>query len=316
MLHRLQDPQQPDPEAAPQGGGAESEAPFGSGGTFLDQEFFRVGNQTVTYTDLLAVAVVLSATWLFSGMAQRGLQRVYQRRKIRDEGTLRVSQRLLHYGIMALGTVAALKIGGIDLTALFAAGAVFAVVLGIAMQNVSENFIAGVILMAERSITPGDVLEVEGRVVRVMRMGIRATVARTRDEEELIIPNSLLVRTTVKNYTLRDSLYRLRAKVGVAHGSDLKLVREVLQATAAKLPWRDVERDPRVLLLEIGSSAIHYDVSVWIEDPWHSQRALSQFNEAIWQAFRDNGITVAFPQLELHLDAEGLQRMRSEPGGG
>src|SRR4030095_8726722 len=102
---------------------------------------------------------------------------------------------------IVVGLTLALHLAGIKLGAVFAAGAVFAVGLGFAMQNIAQNFVSGVILLVERSIEPGDVIEVNTQVVRVHQMGIRATLVRTLDDEDMIVPNSILVQTTVKNYT-------------------------------------------------------------------------------------------------------------------
>ena len=229
-----------------------------------------------------------------------------------DRGTIGVTQRLIHYVVMAFGLGLALDNLGVDLGALFAAGAVLAVGIGFAMQNIAQNFVSGVILLVERSIKPGDVLEVEGRVVQVEKMGIRSTVARTRDEEEIIIPNSTLVQNSVKNYTLRDSLYRLRASVGVEYGSDMRLVMQVLQGAAEGLDWRFANKDPVVHLVEFGDSSVNFEVSVWITDPWVAPGRRSLLHQAIWWALKDAGVVIAFPQLDVHFDPpveESIQRM-------
>ena len=201
-----------------------------------------------------------------------------------------------------MGIAVALHTVGINLTALFAAGALFAVALGFAMQNITQNFASGVILLVERSIKPGDILKVEGKLVKVIRMGIRATVSRTLDDEEIIIPNAVLVQNSVTNYTLKDKLYRLRAMVGVVYWSDMALVRETLEKVARQIPWRVENLDPRILLRQFGSSSVDYEVSVWIDDPWRLQLRLSELHEAIWWALKEAGITIAFPQVDVHLD--------------
>lgn len=149
-----------------------------------------------------------------------------------------VAARLIYYALLMLGLGIALHTIGINMTGLFAAGAVFAVGVGFAMQNIASNFVSGVILLLEGAIKPGDVLEVEDRVVRVREMGMRAAVARTLDDEDLIIPNSALVQSTVKNFTLRDHLYRLKSTVGVVYSSDMAKVEETLVSLAEMLPWR------------------------------------------------------------------------------
>ena len=196
----------------------------------------------------------------------------------------------------------ALETIGIDLTTLFAAGAIFAIGIGFAMQNISQNFVSGVILLLERTIKPGDILEVDGNVVRVVELGLRATLVRTRFEEELIVPNTLLVQSTIKNFTLHDSLFRVRTTVGVAYGSDVRLVDATLDAAARGLSGRDPGRDPVVLLMGFGDSALDYEVSVWTSNPWGERVLHSDLNHAIWSALREAGITIPFPQRDVHLD--------------
>ncbi|MDH3497664.1 MAG: mechanosensitive ion channel [Gemmatimonadota bacterium] len=276
----------------------------------LDLQLFTLSGTPITIGTLVMALIILLVTGGVSRIVQRGLARTLVRRGITQEGSVAAGKRLVHYTVMLVGTAVALETVGIDLAALFAAGAIFAIGLGFAMQNIAQNFMSGVILLIERSIKPGDVLEVQNTVVRVQQMGIRSTVARTRDDEELIIPNSVLVQTTVKNFTLQDSLYRIRAAVGVVYGSDLRLVFDTLTRTAAGLEWRTQERDPRILLLAFGSSSVDFEVSVWIDDPWDSRRALSDLNTAIWWALKEAHVVIAFPQLDVHFDppiTEALQ---------
>jgi small-conductance mechanosensitive channel len=198
--------------------------------------------------------------------------------------------------------VAALDTIGIDLKALFAAGAFFAVAVGFAMQNITQNFVSGVILLIERIIKPGDVIEFDGTVAKVQSIGIRVTVVRTLDEEEIIVPNSLLVQNPIKNYTLQDVQFRVRAPVGVVYGADMKKVWEVLEATAASVSWKSEEQEPVVLLREFGDNSVNFEVSVWIDDPWRQNRRKSQLLDAIWWALKEADIVIAFPQLDVHFD--------------
>jgi small-conductance mechanosensitive channel len=215
-----------------------------------------------------------------------------------DQG---VADRLIHYGFILTGLTLALHLAGIKLGAVFTAGAVFAVGFGFAMQNIAQNFVSGVILLIERTIKPGDVLEVSGYIVKVMKMSIRATIVRTLDDEDIIVPNSTLVQSNVKNYTLEDNLYRVKVVVGVAYDSDLRQVREVLEQTTADIPWRDRNFPPRVLLQNFGSSSVEYEVSAWMHEPFNYRIASSDLREAIWVAFKRTGIVIAFPQVDVHL---------------
>jgi small-conductance mechanosensitive channel len=285
----------------------------------LNQPIFSIGGTPVDVGSIIVFVLILAITLVISKLLEAAVVRAFNLRRVADEGTAAVTRRLVHYVVLLTGLAVGLSTLGIDLSALFAAGALFAVALGFAMQNIAQNFVSGVILLVERSIKPGDILEVEGKVVRVSRMGIRSTVSRTLNDEEIIIPNSTLVQNSVKNYTMQDSIYRLRAGVGVTYSSDLALVRKTLEEIARDLPWRLKSREPRILLRQFGSSSVDYELSVWIDHPWRAFWRLSELNEAIWWAFKEKNITIAFPQLDLHLDppvTEGLTHLtRIGPNG-
>ena len=286
----------------------------------LNSEFFRgtlftFAGTEITLEKVILFTVIIIITALFSRLAQRMTVKGFSLRGVKDEGTIGVVKRLLHYIVMAIGIGIAVETIGISLDALFAAGAVFAIGIGFAMQNIVQNFVSGIILLSERSIKPGDVLQLEGRIVRVRHMGIRSTICRSLDEEELIVPNATIVQGTVTNYTLQDSLYRLRCSVGVVYRSDLALVQRTLLATATSFDRRSHVRQPVVLLTDFADSAVMFEVSVWIDDPWTMRQTRSALNEAIWWALKEQEIVIAFPQLDLHLDddvVDALRRRRAE----
>jgi small-conductance mechanosensitive channel len=281
----------------------------------LDRTVFTVGDTRITVGGLLLLLLITAVTLAFSWLVQRLIARGARLLDVARPGAVAVFQRLTHYFVLAIGLGVGLDTLGINLATLFAAGAIFAIGIGFAMQNIAQNFVSGVILLLERSIKPGDVLEVEGRFVKVREMGIRSTIARTLDEEEIIIPNATIVQSTVKNYTLRDSIYRLRATVGVTYGSDMALVKDTLKQVGTAMEWRNRTKDPLVLMIEFGDSAVVFEVSVWIDNPWVQRRALSDLNEAIWWAFKEKGIVIAFPQLDVHLDRAALDAMRRTADG-
>jgi small-conductance mechanosensitive channel len=270
----------------------------------VTEELFRVGDKVVTLFTLASMLLTFGGTLLFSWLLRLGLRRTLWRgrdQQAMSRGSQGAADRLLHYGFILLGLALAMRLAGIKLGAVFAAGAVFAVGFGFAMQNIAQNFVSGIILLIERTIKPGDVLEISGSIVKVMKMSIRATIVRTLDDEDIIVPNSTLVQSNVKNYTLEDNLYRVKVAVGVAYESDLRQVREVLEKAASDLPWRDRNYPPRVLLVNFGASAVDYEVSVWMHDPFNYRNAGSELRESIWWAFKRANIVIAFPQIDVHL---------------
>lgn len=276
---------------------------------FLSFELVEIGGAPLTVFTLITSVTIVAITLLLARFAEKALGRAFRSKGVYEQGSIAVAGRLLYYLVAAIGLAIALHTFGIQLSALFAAGAVFAVGLGFGLQNVVQNFVSGIMLLGERSIKPNDVLEVEGRMVRVTHMGLRATIARTLDEEDMIIPNSVLVQSTVKNYTMRDQLYRIRVPVGVVYSANLDEVFEVLNKLANNLKLRSQTKPPQVVMEGFGASSIDFEVSVWIDDPWPHRRARSDVAHAIWRAFKDADIVIAFPQLDVHFDPEVLEVM-------
>lgn len=276
----------------------------------------ELANGKITALSLLAVGVTLLVTLQASKVAQRGIRAAAQRRKMKlDDGSVAVAQRLAHYSVLIVGLFIGLQSMGIDLGALIAAGAVFAVGVGLAMQNLAQNFVSGLILLVEQTIKPGDVVEVEGRTARVKSMGIRSTVALCRDGEDVIIPNSLLVQGIVRNFTLSDRAIRVRVPVGVHYDSDLGRAREVLLAAARSQTWRTIERDPVLLLCGFGSSSVDFEISVWAEDPWRLPQWRTDLAFAVWDALHEANIVIAYPQVDVHFDPPATRALTLLAGG-
>jgi len=141
-------------------------------------------------------------------------------------------------------------------------------------------------------------------------VSIRATIVRTLDEEDVIVPNSSLVQSNVKNFTLEDNLYRVRVTVGVAYSSDVPKVKAILESCANSMDYREQGFASRVLLLAFGPSALEFEAPVWMRDPWNHRIAGSKLREAIWLAFKEQQVTIAFPQVDVHFDQPVAESLR------
>lgn len=283
----------------------------------FDFRLFRIKDVDVTVFSLVAAGGIVLASLVLSRLLQGIVRRSLAADSPQARASVRTLSQFVHYAVVLIAVALALPTLGIDIGALIAVGGVFVLALGFAMKELTENFVSGVILLGERAIKPGDILEVEGTVVRVSAIGIRTTLGTTRDGEELIIPNSTLVGTTVKNLTYNDSLYRIRVQVGVSYDSDMKRVFAVLRACAEGLTWRAPDRTPEIYLVGFGSSSVDFDVVLWIQDPWRMRRASSDLRDAIWWALKDAGLVIAYPQVDVHLDPAGLRALagRAAPQG-
>ena len=282
-------------------------------GEWLGRRLFPLGGDDVLVGELMLAILIFGLGFIVARLSRKVVRRLFRVRRVFDEGLIGTAQRLTTYAIVLTFTMMALSILGLDLSTLFAAGAIAAVAIGFALQTILQNFVAGVILLMERSITPLDVLGIDDQIVKVEDMRIRSTIARTLNEEEIIIPNSQLVSTAVKNYTLGDSLLRLRTTVGVAYSSDVDQVFEVLKEAGSVVEGRYPDKDPVVLFTDFGDSALLFEVSVWVKDPWKSRLSRSHLNHAIWRHLKDADITVAFPQLDVHFDPGAFDARGADP---
>jgi small-conductance mechanosensitive channel len=273
----------------------------------LAVHLFTVSGTRITIGTIVAVLLILLAAVWGSRLVRGAIGRAFKMRGVTDAGTTLMVQRLVHYSIMVVAIMSAFETIGVDLDAVLAAGAVFAVGFGLAMQSIAQNFVSGVILLVERSIRPGDVLEVDGQMVQVEELTVRNTVVCTLDGDQLIVPNAILAQGTVRNFTKRDSTYRLRVPVGVAYASDVPEVFAALEEAGRGMAWRKAGVEPEVLFTDYGDSALIFELSVWTETPWQALRQRSAMRTAVWRALQGADITIAFPQLDVHLDMANVE---------
>lgn len=268
--------------------------------TRFDEPLFVLGGSAVTVASVVSFIVFVTVAFAASWLLRRSLQRVYRRRGV-DEGVQHALDRLLHYGVVALGAFLALENLGVSITALAGLGAVLAVGIGFGLQNIAQNFVSGLILLLERPVKKGDFVEVGDVRGTVRDIRARATVVTTLDNVDIIVPNGQFITEPVTNETYGDRRVRVRIKVGVAYGSDTRRVRDVLLSVAAASP--DVLDDPvpQVLFRDFGESSLDFELLGWLADPRQENPATSELRFAIDRAFRANGIEIPFPQRDLHV---------------
>lgn len=274
----------------------------------LQIDLFEISGTRITVMTAFTAVFILVLTFFVSRVIRKVVRRTFELRGATDLRTVGTVTSLTHYVVLFIGFGIALQTIGLNLSALFAAGAVFAVAIGFAMQTVTQSFVAGVILLGERTIRPGDVLIIDGTMARVHRLGIRATVVETLDGEYVLVPNDSLVREKIKNLTYEHTELRVNVTVGVSFDSDVPRTLEVLEAAAARVQGSRSTRPYVVFVEEIGESRIIFRVAAWTDDPWSRPRFASALRAEVWVALRDAGITVAYPQLDVHFDREGAAR--------
>ncbi len=279
-------------------------------GTTLDRLFElvvmggEVGNIKLVPMDIIGGILVFAMFmvglgWIKGWIDRRWLQHIMLERGARD-----ALVTLIGYVGFIIAVLIGLGLAGVDLLGLTVISGALALGIGFGMQEIANNFVSGLILLFERPIRAGDFVsvgEVEG-FVRSIR--IRATEIETLDNQNVLVPNSELVSGRVTNWVLRDTYGRLRILVGVAYGSDVEKVREILETVARAHPEAITDGrapEPRALFMGFGDSSLDFELRVRINRIERRFQVTSDINFAINQAFRDAKIIIPFPQRDLHL---------------
>ena len=266
----------------------------------FDRVLFVIGGTQVTIASLVSFFIFVVLAVVASRLLQRALCRVYDRRGI-DEGVQYALNRLLHYGILAIGAFLALENLGISVTALAGLGAILAVGIGFGLQNIAQNFVSGLILLLERPVKKGDFVEVGTTKGTVREIHARATVVTTLDGVDILVPNGQFITEPVINQTFGSRHVRIRVNVGVAYGSDTDLVRRTLESVATRHEMVLLHPEPKVWFNEFGESSLDFSLLVWVADPTLQPQVSSDLRFEIDRAFRELGIEIPFPQRDLHL---------------
>ncbi len=255
---------------------------------------------TVTKFSLAAVAFVVLAQWI-----SRQIEKQVTRTKVLS-ATMQVG--LVKFAKVVLYTVAlliALDTVGIDLTTLAVFGGALGVGLGFGLQRVTSNFISGFILLFDRSIKPGDVISVGTRYGWVVALHARYVVVRDRDGVETLIPNENLITSEVTNWSYSDRHVRIKIKVQISYEDDPEKAMQLI-VDAAKASDRILKDPaPQARLIEFGDSGINLELRLWLDDPEEGVGSVkSDINLEIWRSFKENGITIPFPQRDVHMVGE------------
>ncbi len=273
-------------------------------GDSLGTDLFQIGSTQVTVGLMLTVIGVAAATLVFGRLACWATERYFEKGRGGDAEGSRA------YGIAAklliwfLGLELVLLVLNIRLTSILAAGGIIALAVGFASKNLMENLLSGSILRLEKTIKPGDLIIVDDQWLVVQRVALRCLWTKSFDGVWVSIPNSLVAQSRIANLTRGDRHFRIKVEVGVAYTSDLAEVRAALEETVAKLDWGSKSKDPVVYLREFGESSVNYGVYVWIDDAGATLPRRSDLHEAVWWALKNRNITIAYPQLDIHMDRE------------
>lgn len=262
---------------------------------------FNVGGQRISLGLLIVAISILYGSFLVSWIVQKLLvDELLFKQKV-ERGVRLSIARLAHYGVLLVGFLWVLSTLGIEISKITIMLSALGVGIGFGLQGVVNNFVSGLILLFERPVRVGDSLEINGVWATVRRIGIRATRVQTFDRADLIIPNADLISNQVINWTLSNRQARMKIPIGVAYGSDVPLVIELLLSCAASNDRVATTPAPQALFLGFGASSLDFELRAFVWDADHRVAAQSALHQEIDRCFREAGIEIAFPQQDVHL---------------
>ena len=267
----------------------------------------------VTVADLIRAALFLVATfWILRALPGIYEFTLFPRLRL-DEGMKYATLTMSRYGIFVIGILLTLSEMHLDLGRLGWLMAAVGVGLGFGLQEIVSNFVSGIILLVERPVQVGDTVTVGTMSGKVRRINIRATTILNFDRQEVILPNRSLITREVTNWTRGDTINRLVISIGVAYGSDVEKVSEILVQIAREDP--DVMKDPApsVVFMQHGESSLDFNLRVFIPSPEAIMVLRDRLNKRINREFEKHGIEIPFPQRDLHIKSSVVRTQELMP---
>lgn len=272
---------------------------------WMFQKIFSIGGSEISIFLIILVLFILSFINSLAKLLRKYLlPNVYEKYNL-DRSIRYTFNSVFQYIIMLIAILISLNTLGINLGSLAVFASVLGVGIGFGLQNITSNFISGIILLFERPIKVGDRVLVDDIIGDVIEIKMRATVVKTLNNEHMIIPNSFFLEEKVINRSYGDSKVRVDISVGVSYSSDVFLVREILLQVVDNMSKKNKDiltnPNPQVDFKEFGDSSLDFELFVWIKDPYNSRAIKSDIRFEIIRLLKENNIEIPFPQNDIHL---------------
>jgi len=273
----------------------------------LEFNLFHIGDAPVTPGGIITMLMILIFGYALSWFIRHLLERLNNRRQYAKSPVVYTLGRVLHYIIIITAVFVALGSIGLDFTNFALIAGALSVGIGFGLQSIVNNFVSGLILLFEGSLRVGDFVELDsGLRGTVKEINTRATIITTNDSMDVVVPNSEFVSTRLTNWTLRESIARLRIRFGVAYGSDKDTVREAALEAASEVEYILLQipgREAQVRLVDFGDSSLDFEFLFWVKRTGVQRpgRVRAEFMWVLETKLREKGIEIPFPQRDLHL---------------
>lgn len=267
---------------------------------------FSLGEQSYTLVDLIILLGLVWGLFALIQISARLLEKQVLRRTQLERGVKEVITQAYRYGAFLIGTLIILQAWGIDLRSVALLGSALGIGIGFGFQDIAKNFGSGLVLLFERSIQVGDFIEIGAHMGVVERIGARSIMLRNLDNISVLVPNAHLIDSQVMNWNHDHPVSRLHLTLGIAYGSDTKVVKSALLQAAQE--HREVlpKPAPDVYLKSFSDNAIEFDLMVWIRNPEIHLEVRSALYFRIEEILQEYGLSIPYPQRDLHLSTGTL----------
>lgn len=275
---------------------------------------FGEGENSIDITIGLLLSLTLAL--VVTTLVLRWMRNWYAR-KMEQEDRMKFFSvfKYFRYGIYLVVVLLTVSAAGIDITLLITASAVLFVGIGLALQEFFQDIIGGIMILVDKSLHVGDIVEVDGKVGKVFEIKLRSTRALTRDDKVLVIPNHKFMSEVIFNYTQNHRMTREAVRVGVAYGSDVQRVTELLLQAAREQKGVLKNPKPFVTFDDFGDSALMFGIHFFTNDAFTDPRVKSDMRYRIDALFRENNVTIPFPQRDVHFFAHTPLQVREDGRG-
>ena len=250
---------------------------------------------------ILDILIVITAIFITTIVLRIVLKIITRNLPDDDKGKFSVVYGYFRWLIYLIILLVTLHSVGVNVTAVFAASAALLIGIGLALQTLFQDIISGVFILIDQSVHVGDIIEIDGKVGRVEEIKLRTTRAVTIDNKVLVIPNHLYLENSLYNWTQNGTTTRESVEVGVAYGSDVQLVRKLLLQAASTNDRVLSEPEPSVIFTNFGDSSLDFKLVFTLSDSFKAQFPKSEIRFEIERLFRENNVSIPFPQRDIHI---------------
>ena len=271
----------------------------------------KIGTITLTLGGVLGMLLIFMSAYLIAGLIRVIFENHAVIKSKLSKGTAFAISSTIRYLVMIFGVILGLAYAGVDMSKFSLLAGALGVGIGFGLQNIVNNFISGLILLYERPVEVGDIIEVGQLMGEVKSIGVRASRVKTYDGAEVVVPNGNIISNDLINWTLSDNKRRIDIRIGVAYGSDPNQILKLLQQAAVEHDKVLVDPPPRPLFIEFGDSSLNFRLLCWT----HFEEGLgvkSDIYVAVYNTLAEAGIEIPFPQVDLHIK-DGLEELTKQP---